>query len=76
MFLPKRRIPGTKLETATPENSGFFVAFIPVNESTTSTVIDHSSNLIAQGYSYDPDTDTWQIWLGSVIRTYRRYRNV
>lgn len=73
MFLPRRRVP--ELETPTHQNSGFFIAFIPVDEKTTSTVIDHSANLIAQGYSYDPDSDTWQIWLGSIIRTYRRYRN-
>lgn len=73
MFLPQRRLRDFQLPTN--ENSGFFIAFIPVDEKTTSTVIDHSSNLIAQGYSYDPDSDSWQIWLGTVIRTYRRYHH-
>ncbi len=75
MFLPERKIPLNKLEKATQQNSGYFIAFIPVkgNAKRTSTVVDHSSNLIDQGYSYNKFSDSWQIWVGSVIRTYRRY---
>ena len=77
MFTPKRRIRLNDLEEPTKQNSGYFIAFIPAPDGEhTSTVIDHSANLIAQGYSYDPDSDTWQTWLGHLaIRTYRRYQN-
>lgn len=76
MFLPQRRIRKNDYAIATEKNSGYFVAFIPhPDHKTFSTVVDHSSNLIAQGYSYNPERDTWEIWVGSVIRTYRRYNH-
>lgn len=75
MFTPSHRI--NNFDAATTKNAGWFSALIPDMNGQLRGVIDHSSALISQGYTYNESDDTWESWVGGAkIRIYRRLKNI